>query len=575
MLDWLTFTSYKLSFISLISVVIFWIIIFILQKRKHFPFYFIFLASCLPLVSLFRKGVYQSGDFAINIEKTIDLYNSLHFGIFPVHWASILNAQYGYPLFIFTYPLPYYSIALFKFLGFSFVSSEKIAMGLVFILSGLGMYLLSKQFFAKSPALLSTTLYLFAPYHLIDLHFRTALGETFAYAVLPFIFYFMLKALKKNSFKILFFLCLSFCLLILSHQAIAIVSTPFIFALPLFLKGSRRDKKYMYLALIGGLLLSAFYWLPVILMLPYTHQVDYAKTILFENPLLYFVSPWKFGFLYQGPIGQLSFPIGFIQLFLLIISLILVIKGKFKGGSKKLLISLLFVFSFLLFMLLPISKPIWKIIPLLTNFQFAYRLMLPISFVLALIGGITAAHIKRSSFIYILTLLAIMSTLLNWGNRAMIADINDNYLIQHAPYSTYEGEGLQPASPKWRNIHNIWEQKPTSPISQLSGTGKVVQLERLPTEHKYIIDAKGTSEFVENTFYFPGWTLYVDNSKYPFNYIDDNHSDIIHFHLEKGRHLVDLKFEETGFIRLANVVSFLTLFILLVLLLQRIFHKRI
>jgi hypothetical protein len=342
-------------------------------------------------------------------------------------------------------------------------------MGTVFILSGLGMYLFAKELFKNRPAFLCAILYLFAPYHLVDLHFRVALGEIFAYAILPFVFYFILRIKKNSHIRDTLLLFVSFCALILSHQAIAVISVPFIIATPLFLKGQRKNKITVYLALAGGLLLSTFYWLPVIFLLPFTHQITYAKTISFENPFLYFTSPWRLGFLYQGPVGQLSFPIGFVQLFLLITMLVLLIKGRLKKNYKKILNILLCILFFLLFMLLPISEIVWKTIPFLTNFQFAYRLMLPISFVLALIGGIAATYIKKTIFLYFLVFLSILLTILNWGNRAIIADINDTYLIQHIPYSTFEGEGLQPASPKWRDIENIWVHQPDKyPIQLLS-----------------------------------------------------------------------------------------------------------
>jgi hypothetical protein len=104
---------------------------FLLRKKPLHPRVLIAIASFFPIISLLQNGVHQSGDFAVNIEKAIDLWHSLSYGIFPVGWASLLNASYGYPLFIFTYPLPYYSIAFFHMLGFSFISSEKIIIAIV------------------------------------------------------------------------------------------------------------------------------------------------------------------------------------------------------------------------------------------------------------------------------------------------------------------------------------------------------------------------------------------------------------------------------------------------------------
>ncbi|MDO8270207.1 MAG: 6-pyruvoyl-tetrahydropterin synthase-related protein [Candidatus Levybacteria bacterium] len=567
--------TYKPVFVGFIAYLFFLGFLYFVRRKKHFYFYLVLASSLLPLFSLLRTGVHQSGDFAINIVKSVDLWVSLSHGIFPAHWASLLNATYGYPLFLFTYPLPYYSIVFLKFLGFSFISSEKIMISVVFILSGIGMYLLTRTFLKPAQSSLASVLYLFAPYHLVDMHFRVALGELFAYAFLPYVFYFILQLRSKYTPTFHLLLSLSFFGLILSHQAITLVSTPFIFLLPLLLKTRFKTNLYIYSALLISILLSSFYWLPLVTSIQYTHQVDYAKSIGFENPLLYLFSPWRYSFLYQGPIGQISFPMGFAQLSLVVFSLFLLVKKKIKKTEKKLLITLLLVLAFMSIMLLPIAEPLWKLLPFMTNFQFAYRLMLPISFVLALIGGLGASYIYDKRVIGIITLAAILITILNWGTRTVIPDITDSYLIKRTPLATYEGEGLQPASPRWRDSQNIWVEKlPASNIEILTGKAKIVSTKRTPILHAYSIFAEERTLFRENTFYFPGWNLYVNGEKCPFSYQDKEKTNTIRFFLPPGKHQVSLKFENTRVITFANSVSLITFASFLLILTYFSIHKR-
>ncbi|TSC84065.1 MAG: putative membrane spanning protein [Microgenomates group bacterium Gr01-1014_16] len=78
----------------------------VIFKFKPRNLIILLLLSLLPLYSLLNKGVYESGDLAINVFKSMEFYTSLSEGnIFP-GWAGRLNAAYGYPLFNFTYPLP-------------------------------------------------------------------------------------------------------------------------------------------------------------------------------------------------------------------------------------------------------------------------------------------------------------------------------------------------------------------------------------------------------------------------------------------------------------------------------------
>lgn len=544
---------YKLSYVSAFIFGIFLCVVFLLRKKKYFHFFFLIGSSLLPLLSLLRKGVHQSGDFAINVSKTIDLHYSLTHGIFPVHWASLLNGGYGYPLFLFTYPLPYYAISLLKFAGFSFIDSEKIVIALAFILSGTGIYLFLKLFLKPLYALFGAILYLFAPYHLVDMHFRVALGELFAYAALPYTFYFLIKLLKDLSAKYFLLLVVSFSSLILSHQAISLISTPFLFLLPLITGKSNRQ--IAYIALFISLVTTAFYWLPAIEAIGYTHQPAFAKSVSFENPALYLFSPWRYGLLFQGPTGQLAFPMGIIQLSMLVFVLILMLRGKFKK-LKKHTIYLLIIFLSLSFMLLPVSEFLWKSIPFISNFQFSYRLMLPISFLLAIAGAIAASKIKNNAVIYLLMIIAMSSTILNWGTRATIEDITDKYLYQRIAYTTAEAEGLQPAAPKWRDIKKIWEEKPfLRPLEIVNGKAIIVADRRTPVEHSYFVSVIEKTDFVENTYYFPGWNLYVDGKNHKFTYEDREKTNLIRFTLDPGSYDVTLRYKGTKVTRFANTIS--------------------
>lgn len=547
--------AYTLSIASLLIFFFFLLYVFIIRKQKKFIFFFLLGASLLPLFSMLRAGVYESGDFAINIEKAVDLYHSLSYGIFPAHWASILNANYGYPLFIFTYPLPYYSIALFKFAGFSFIDSEKIVMAIAYILSGTGMYFLARKFFRPLPSLVTSILYLYAPYHLVDLHLRVALGELFAYAAIPYVLMSLFVFIKKPKFINGVFISLSYAALLLSHQAITLVVTPFLFLTIFFLNQKIRIKTYSCVFLIIGVLVTTFYWLPVLSELQYTHQTTYSQNISFENPHLHLFSPWKFGLLFQGPLGQISFPIGFIQLALLLISIFLLLSGRIKENFRKPFILLILIFALFFFFLLPLSEPVWKILPLMTNFQFAYRLMLPISLVTAIVGGIVMTHIKNRYIIYLIIFISIFSTILNWGGRKFIGDITDTYLVQHASLSTYEAEGLQPAAPKWTDLSSPWIQLPPKDVIEISeGYGTIRKLERTPILREYLIDAHERITIQENTLYFPGWNLYINEKKQPI-FISKNPMGTIQFTLTPGIYHVRLVFEDTPIRFFSKIIS--------------------
>jgi hypothetical protein len=522
---------YLLLFISLVGLTI---LLFLKNKPLH-PRILTSIAALLPIVSLFQKGVHQSGDFAINIEKSIDLWHSLSNGIFPVAWASILNATFGYPLFIFTYPLPYYSIAIFHALGLSFISSEKLVISIVFFLSGIFMYLFSRQYSSSRGAGLATVLYLFAPYHLVDMHYRVALGELFAFAFVPLCFY----ALKKNRLL----LSLSIFLLLLSHQALSLVAIPILVVFVIFTTNKLKEILSVLGAIILGILLSSFYILPVLFESFYTHQPTFSQSVTFTKIKDIFIAPWYFGFLYQGPNGELSFAIGYLHIYVVIMSIYLLFKKQLRS-KKRIILLLILIIVLLIFMLTQYSSFIWNIIPLLKNFQFTYRLLMPIAFFISFLAALVYKNISQK-FFYTLFFITVGLTALNWQTRSMISDINDTYLNNHAPLSTYEAEGLQPAAPKWTDISNLWiKNVPANHISISLGNGFVKEISRSPIEHEYLIDAKSALAIEENTLYFPGWNLYI-NGKLHKTFLRNDPQGTIGFYVPPGLHNVILKFEDT------------------------------
>ena len=243
---------------------------FIFPKKRINLLILLVVISILPIISVFRPGVYESGDFNLHIYRAMTFYQNLTEGNLIPSWAGELNGTYGYPLFIFIYPLPYYISSLFHLLNFSFVDSLKLFLCFSYIFSGLAMYFWIKDLFGKISGFAAAIFYLFVPYHLIDIHFRVDIGETLSFVFLPLTLLFARKIIRAGNFKWLFSESLAIAGLILSHQAVSISFIPFIVAYALFeyfseQKNTIRKIINFFTAFALGLLLSAFYWIPALI----------------------------------------------------------------------------------------------------------------------------------------------------------------------------------------------------------------------------------------------------------------------------------------------------------------------
>lgn len=333
---------------------------------------------------------------------------------------------------------------------------------------------------------------------------------------------------------------------------------------------------YCFFSILTGFLISSFYWLPIVFLAKFSRQGLNPTAISFPNlpDLLY--SPWRFGLLFQGHKGELSYLIGYTQLLIIILSLYIVVKNTLSKQYKNLLIFFLVILGLLLFMILPISMPIWKNIPLLKYSQFSTRLLVVVALCISVIAGIIAKKTNKNWLIISLCILTISYTILNWGNRRNIPTINDDYLKKE--FSTKpDVSGLEPSSPIWADLDKSkLRTKPISTIEITKGKALIKMLYRNPIQHVYTINAKTKIEVKENTLYFPGWIVSANNKQIPINYKNPNSPGVITFKLDKGSYSVNVKFTDLPIIIFSKWLAGISIFLLVthVLILRNLFSKK-
>lgn len=521
-------------------------------KKNISLFVLLICISVLPMVSVFRDGVYQSGDFNLHIFRAMDFYTALQDGTPLPSWATHLNNNFGYPLFVFLNPLPYYIISLFHFIGFSFVASMKLFLATTYIFSGVFMFLFTKKLWNNEKgAFAASIFYLFAPYHFVDQHFRVALGEITAFTFLP-LFFISLLALIRNKKPInILYVVLTFTLLFLSHQAILIFSL--IVALPFAIfytfkeKGKLKIVLQLLLSGILALLMTSYVWLPQLTHTAYTHAYILHRLTVdfpFYKQLLY--SPWRYGFLFQGPQGELSYAMGYTHLLMIGLALVFVVRNKLQKIYRNELILYVILFLLLLFLTLPLSSFVWKTFPILNTVQFSYRILLPITFVTSLLAGLILKNTKNNILVTIIVFVTVTSSILNWGQRTMISTMNDATLRLLLPQATIAGEGLVQASSKWwPSETQLWmSEKPKQPLEIISGKGIVKNTFRNSVRHEHILNATTPVLLKENTSYFPNWQVYVDGKPSVITYNDSRYPAVMLFSVEKGLHSIRVQYTD-------------------------------
>jgi len=546
----------------------------LILKKEIKPIFIVLLFSLLPVISILRSGSYESGDFNIQVFRTIDFYNTLSHGIMIPQWGSILNANYGHPVFIFTSTLQFYLMSFIHFLGFSFIASAKMVLIIFFILSGLTMFYFVKNFINEKSAVIASIFYLYTPYHLIDTHFRASFGDIIAFAFYPLGFHFSVKLINKPELKSFIFLSIVIFLLIIAHP----ITIPAIFFLIFFTifywftqKNHLKNLITVFLSIGLGIILSSFYWIPLVFESKFTYSGEFRSTVLLTDFKELIFSPFKLGFLFQGSFGELSFLLGYTQIIVILFAIYIIFKSNKRDLNVKLLLFFITSCLILIFMITPYSKLIWDQLSVANSIQFSYRLLFIYVFIISIIAGISLIRVKNKYLVYLFCFITISYTILNWGHRTMIPEINDQYLITNVPYSTYQGEGATPEQPIWRNHKDPWMKIiPENEIEVISGSAEIKTIYLSPNKSEFLITNSQDLILKRNLFYFPGWNAYDNGNKIKINFENDG---IIYVNLKPGIHKLEFVFENTIIRKNALILSFFGILTIILLLFIKLFKK--
>jgi hypothetical protein len=565
--------SLSLSLILLLSLIIYK---YFFHKNISL-FILLIIISFLPVWSIFRGGTYQSGDLTLHTVYLQSFYENLKDGILMPQWAGGLCSGYGCPIFMFEYVMPFYIGSIFHFLGFSFLLSMKLFLAFSYVLSGIAMYIFLKNHLNKISAFVGSLLYLFAPVRFIEMHFRVSVGTDASFIFIPLAFYFAEKSLgKKPIFVALGAINLLF--LILSHSSAASTIIPFAFLYVILICKDRKTLIYPIISFLLGACLSAYYILPAIVYIRNTWYIFFQKVDEFYPLLFYLISPARFGLLFQGNHGELRFIVGYVQEFIFAAGLYYLIINAIEKKNKIIAFFLIISSALCFTLLLPFTKPLWNSIFFLRTYILPWRMLVPISFLLAFLGAIVVKNWKHSS-IAVFSFIIVFSTTLNWGNRNMAQFPADAYARQFTLYTEYIEsptntlylKRFKDEIGKLVSDQNYIQGRRTANMTFLTGKGTITQLQRTQINHEYLLNIHENSTLSENTFYFPGWKMFINGRERNFNITDQRSFNTFVFSLPKGKYLIKIQFTDTPIVHFGKILSFLCFILIMLIIFLSLF----
>lgn len=557
--------------------------------KKYILILILFFASFGAILPFFHDGFFHTHDDP-QLARVFEMGKALKEGQFPVRWVADLGYGYGYPIFNFYGPIPYYFGGSAVLFGATTLTATKFMFVLGILLSVFFMFLLVKRICGYEAALLSSVLYLYAPYHAVDVYVRGAVDEFWGMAFLPLVFYSLYGFLEnkdkdyKDQIKDIVLGSVTIAFLISSHNISAMLLFFFLGFYLLAITVVYRSLKLILNHLLTFTLafgLSAFYALPAIFEMKYTN----IQTILgggfdIRRHFVYLFqlwdSPWGFGGSAPGPDDGLSFKIGKLLIFLALIGFTYLIRNAVRKKHEN---NPLFFFSFFIvfigvmavFMTLSVSQPIWDLFSFLSFTQFPWRFLMFVAFSFSFLGGMTVLFVKGKLRLILACLLGVLFMFINikYFEPQRYISINPKE-VESSQYlewqiSKLSDEYLPRNFPKPFTADGIVANK-------IETTSDVILLNQNFKSDDYVftVNAKKDADLTINTAYFPGWQVFLDKTKTSFQVVNG----VMTIHVREGIHQVKIKFSDTVVRKIGNLISLATLFIIIFLIL-RFYNKKI
>lgn len=527
---------------------------------KKFIFAAVIIISFLSVYPLVHSGLPPTHDGEYHVVRFYEFYKTFIDGSIYPRWAPDLNNGFGIPLFNYVYPFPNYVASFLHMIGFSFIDSFKLNMLLASIIGTIFTFLWSKQFWGNWGGIVSSSFYAFAPYHLLDIYIRGSVGEVWALAFFPGFLWALTKFIKENKKEFLFLSSILLSLVIFSHNILALMFIIFGAVYTIAISKNLHQLKNSFPILLISVGISAIFWMPALFEKSFVKGLEvYDYSSSFPEFYQLIIPSWGSGFAGGKLQNQLSYQIGLANLLVIILSLILLLKKSFNQKKTIIFFAISFIVIFLL--MLSISDPIWKIVPLMNYFQFPWRFLSLEIIICSFLAGSVIFFWKKEIVSIALIILSI-SLGLGYTGFAYYHDRDDDYYLTRSNF-------IDGTNSPGNSFNTIWAknlQKQKEKIVFIKG--KILSQEINSTKYTFNVDSEKGGEFIINTAYFPGWSVYVDRKKTQTKVLDNGNFSIV---LPSGRHDIKIEFEDTLIRIIATLLSLSSL--IFVLLSMRRFVK--
>ena len=510
-------------------------------------------------------------------------------GQFPVRWMEWIIPGQSQPLFSYYQPLLYYLGQIPHLLGLNILNSLYTTVIFSWLFSGLMIFLFVRNITKNTLAgLAAACIYVFAPYHILDVFVRAAYPEVIALSFAPGMFWALERLFVTEKRIYIGFLALFTAVTFVSHPpTLLILGIPLFFYF-LFLILGKLDietpdlkqivKKILYTSgsflLAGGL--ASFFAIPALFQQGLTQASSLESGYLdFHNHFIcltqLFWSNWGYGDSVQGCSDQLSFQVGIVNWLVILTAIGILGFYFYKKSSHPVNKRVIFWLSmaFLgMYMTLSYSQPFWEGLPYIAFIQFPWRFLSVVIFSVSILSGILFMYVKKETYKMILfTALIIAAPLLTYSYLQPAAYLPNNYFGQDSKNFYQENQDASAISGYFPKTMAVLPQTGTIPKGEISTSNPnatVSVIKSTFTDKEFSVSSTSPLQIELFIHYFPGWKFSSNNL--PLIPNTANIYGFVFLNVPAGISTITAQYTNTPLITFSNYLSLISIFVLIFLI---------
>jgi uncharacterized membrane protein len=466
---------------------------------------FVVAISLAVVVPTFLWGVPSNLDLSNHFRFALPFYDAIANGHLYPGWLAESNHGYGDPSFRFYPPALYYILAAARFSLGNWYQATVFTFALLSVTGGLGMYFWSNSILRDPRAAWAGFFYALVPYHVNQLYQAMMLAEWAGSAILPFCFAFVERVCDRGKPRDVAGLAIAYGILVFTHLPLAIIGSLALLVYSLVRTGKRNPLAKLAKLAAGaslGLAATAIYWVTMVSEVRWiaVNDIEPLASVDYRlNFLLSTLSPENLNVWWMNILTLLTL--------LLCAPALLLFFRRDASSLRRLARPAIVLTAFAAFMALPLSRPIWRVLPPLQETQFPWRWLILFSMGASLLAALALPLITEVT--------NRVKRILILGAMAIAITFTASHVVREAQYLSPQRFENTLSEIRGTSSVNywfpIWARSNPRQMSSEVETNRSVNITSWQPQHRQFSVAAGPpTEVRVQTFYYPHWTATAD-----------------------------------------------------------------